>query len=55
MVPQNNLPNPAGGRPQVAERGFDLHRAYRAIIREILRREMLKRSATSVAKEEPHG
>lgn len=50
----HNLPQPTGDRSN-KEAGFDLHRAYRAIIREILRRQLLhKRPVSSEAKEEHH-
>jgi len=53
MTPTNDLPEPTGDRPN-KETGFDLHRAYRAMIREIMRRQLLHRTASAAAKEEPH-
>lgn len=54
MIPTNNLPKPTGEQPKLAEDGFDLHRAYRAMIREILRRQLLNRAVSPATKEEPH-
>lgn len=43
-----------GEYPKPAESGFDLHRAYRAMIREILRRQLLNRNFPSTTKGASH-
>lgn len=55
MSSNNSLPNPAGNHSKTAVQGFDLHRAYRAMIREILRRQIHQTVAPSVRKEESNG
>lgn len=55
MFPQNNLPKPTGERPGTDVRGFDLRRAYRAMIREMLYRQWLQPSVPPVKKEDTHG
>jgi hypothetical protein len=54
MISTSNLAKPSGEQPELAEHGFDLHRAYRAMIREILRRQLLKRTVYPSAEEESH-
>lgn len=54
MIPTNNIPQPTGEQSKLTECGFDLHRAYRAMIREILRRQLLNRAVSPATKEEPH-
>lgn len=49
---QNN--KPTGEYPKGKEQSIDLHRAYRAMIREILRRQLLKPVNPPTAKEESH-
>ena len=55
MSSSSSLPNPTNDRPRSELQGFDLHRAYRAMIREILRRRLLQPSVSSVKKEEANG
>lgn len=54
MLPHTNLPRPTDDRVKLAEHGFDLHRAYRAMIRSILRRQLSRPIVPSAAKEEPY-
>lgn len=54
MFPHTNLSKSTDDRVKLAEHGFDLHRAYRAMIRSILSRQLLRPTVPSVTKEEPH-
>lgn len=52
MASNGNLPNPMSDHKRTETRGFDLHRAYRAMIREILRRQLPHTVVPSVRKED---